>query len=225
MTKECIICGTTFASTRFWTKTCSKECSYELIKFNARSNSKKNYRLKNPQDRYLIDMNEIIEEKDYLKVIVYTNKNKYKGFFIADKEDLDLIKKHKWCILNDYPTTNIKGEMMKLQNLLIPHKKELIVDHVSRDRLDNRRSNLRLATYSQNSHNIGIRSNNTSGCTGVYQHTQTKKWVARIMYQGKYKQIGIFDNKQTAIDARLKEEINMLNKYSPNYKGVVSCDS
>ena len=93
MTKECIICGTTFASTRFWTKTCSKECSYELIKFNARSNSKKNYRLKNPQDRYLIDMNEIIEEKDYLKVIVYTNKNKYKGFFIADKEDLDLINK------------------------------------------------------------------------------------------------------------------------------------
>lgn len=61
-----------------------------------------------------------------------------------------------------------------------PIPKGLQVDHINRDRLDNRRENLRLATRSQNQANKGIQINNTSHYKGVtFNHN---KWEARIRY-------------------------------------------
>jgi hypothetical protein len=66
---------------------------------------------------------------------------------------------------------------------------DLQVDHVNRIKTDNRISNLRLATNSQNKYNIGKRSTNTSGYKGVSLVKKTGKWFAKICVDGK--QIGL----------------------------------
>jgi len=76
------------------------------------------------------------------------------------------------------------------------------VDHEDRDGLNNRRSNLRIATRSQNGMNRKINKNNTSGYKGVYWHKQHQKWCAQIKINNKKIHLGYFDNKIDAVKAR-----------------------
>lgn len=55
-----------------------------------------------------------------------------------------------------------------------------ITDHINGNGLDNRRSNLRDATATQNAANRGLDRNNTSGYKGVYWHIRDRKWVAHM---------------------------------------------
>lgn len=55
------------------------------------------------------------------------------------------------------------------------------VDHINRNKLDNRRSNLRLASHSQNMFNVGKRKNSSSQYKGVSRLSANGKWRAGIM--------------------------------------------
>lgn len=57
-----------------------------------------------------------------------------------------------------------------------------ILDHIDRDRSNNRIDNLRPCHESENAANAGAPSSNTSGYRGVYFDTDRMKWVARIRY-------------------------------------------
>ena len=74
----------------------------------------------------------------------------------------------------------------------------LQVDHINRDKLDNRKSNLRVCTVAQNSANKGICKNNTSGFKGVIFDKSRGKFMAKIKFENKPITIGRF---QTAIEA------------------------
>lgn len=74
----------------------------------------------------------------------------------------------------------------------------LEVDHIDGNRLNNQKSNLRLANSSQNKMNRGARSDNLSGFKGVSLHKKTNKWTSRIMIDGKYKHLGLFKTKEEA---------------------------
>ena len=81
-------------------------------------------------------------------------------FALIDDEDVQLVAKHTWYLSsNGYATTNARiyeskkaGIVRKRINMhrLIMGFPEEQVDHVNRDRLDNQRSNLRLASHAQN---------------------------------------------------------------------------
>ncbi len=89
-----------------------------------------------------------------------------------------------------YKTLNIK-----LHRLLMGDPKNgLEVDHINRDPLDNRLSNLRLCDHVENSWNM-------KAPMGVTLF-RGKKWRARIKHRGKEIHIGIFDTKEDAIKAR-----------------------
>jgi len=72
------------------------------------------------------------------------------------------------------------------------------IDHIDGDRANNRLANLREATPSQNSQNIGFVARNTSGFHGVGWHAQAKKWQAQIRCGGKNKYLGLFDEPHEA---------------------------
>jgi hypothetical protein len=75
----------------------------------------------------------------------------------------------------------------------------LLIDHRNRDTLDNRRNNLRLATYSQNGCNSKIdKTKTTSKFRGVRFIKKTGKWAANIRINGKKTWLGSF---KTEIDA------------------------
>jgi hypothetical protein len=84
----------------------------------------------------------------------------------------------------------------------------LDVDHVDRDRSNNRISNLRLATRSQNHQNLsGAKSHNkTSGILGVHWDSQRKKWRAAINLNKKRHDLGFFADLDEAIKARIAGE-------------------
>ena len=77
------------------------------------------------------------------------------------------------------------------------------VDHIDNDRSNNNVINLRFATHSQNNQNESLSSNNTSGHKGVLFEPCSKTWQARITIDGIRINIGYYENKEDAIQARI----------------------
>ncbi len=75
----------------------------------------------------------------------------------------------------------------------------LFIDHINRNRSDDRIINLRIATRTQNNCNTKIRSDNTTGTKGVVRHNG--KFMARINFQGKSIYLGIHKTIDAAADA------------------------
>lgn len=77
------------------------------------------------------------------------------------------------------------------------------VDHRNRNTSDDRWSNLRLATQSQNKANSSMYRNNTSGFTGVYWDADRGHWRAKTKINGKRKWLGRFKTREEAHAAYL----------------------
>ncbi len=75
------------------------------------------------------------------------------------------------------------------------------VDHENGNGMDNRWSNLRGSTNSQNKANRTKQSNNTSGHKGVYWSKVNKRFYASIKHNGKNHYLGCFADIEPAIVA------------------------
>lgn len=143
--------------------------------------------------------------------IGYTSNNKK---FYFDKEDYDLIKNYCWC-------HNDKGYVMardaatnktvRFHKLLFPNN---IIDHINHDTSDNRKSNLRIVTSSQNGMNRKILSNNSSGVTGVKWCKRDNVWEVNIGYKNQRKYIGRYKSFDEAVKARKNAEEKYYGQYS-----------
>ena len=80
------------------------------------------------------------------------------------------------------------------------------IDHINRNRSDNRIENLREVSQSCNSRNTGNNTNNTSGVKGVQWHKPTRMWCARIKTLYKDKHLGYYHEFDEAVLARLAAE-------------------
>ena len=76
-----------------------------------------------------------------------------------------------------------------------------VVDHIDLDKLNDRISNLRPATRSQNRANRNPPAHNRSGFKGVFWNSQKMKWHARIMLDYKSRHLGFFDSIEDAARA------------------------
>lgn len=73
------------------------------------------------------------------------------------------------------------------------------IDHINGDRADNRISNLRAATNSQNKQNLRkARSDSRSGLIGAMWDGRSNKWRANILVDGKRKYLGYFEQAEQA---------------------------
>lgn len=75
------------------------------------------------------------------------------------------------------------------------------LDHINRDKSDNRIANLREVTRHQNCQNVGATSSNSSGFKGVSWEKTSSKWRARIRVNGVPLSLGCFDSKEAAAEA------------------------
>lgn len=107
---------------------------------------------------------------------------------LCDAADLPTVERFKWHVLKARNTFYVqtKGSVALgqgrtyLHRLLMGAGPDQLVDHRNHDGLDNRRSNLRLATSGQN--NVNAPGRNATGYRGVHLHPNhlTKPWRARL---------------------------------------------
>ena len=80
------------------------------------------------------------------------------------------------------------------------------LDHINRNRSDNRIANLREVTNKQNLQNAGKYSHNTSGHSGVSWYKRDSKWIAHIRHNQKLIHLGCFATIEEAVAARKAAE-------------------
>jgi hypothetical protein len=86
-----------------------------------------------------------------------------------------------------------------------------LIDHINGNSLDNRLSNLRLATTTENQWNIDQPlSRSRSGFRGVYRHGQSGKWISEISVNGRKRHLGVFPTAELAAAAYQEAASNRL---------------
>ena len=150
--------------------------------------------------------------------ICYLNNGKQVLF---DLEDYNLIKDYYWQENKyGYVVSQIQNNGiitgLRINRLIMGLESgdKRIVDHIKHNLLDNRKSQLRIVTYSQNGQNQKINSKNTSGYTGVCWSKTHNKWRAHIKLNGKQIFLGYHTDINNAINARRNAEEKYFGEYS-----------
>ena len=149
--------------------------------------------------------------------IGYTSKGEE---FYFDLEDYDKIKDYCWFIDNEGYLKAYSSDLSKIVSIhrIITELNDSSydVDHKNGklSRNDNRKSNIRIATRSQNNMNKDKQKNNKSGITGVGWHKASNKWMAYIAINKKQIHLGLFDKKEDAIKARKEAEEKYFGEFS-----------
>lgn len=166
------------------------------------------------------DKNEIVIYEDFAEIVLYNKDHLEVTRAIIDLDDVERVKCYKWAYdsLHNYVTTTVKGEHMGLHQLVMNTKglnKNIVVDHIDRNGLNNRKSNLRVADKSINAINTDLRANNKSGVTGVSFSKRHNLWRSYISYDKKRIELGWYSNKDEAIVSRLNAEAEYYPDYPP----------
>jgi len=128
---------------------------------------------------------------------------------LVDDEDFEVLSKYKWCYhkkKTDYTGYAVRSvrisrnkiETITLHSCVLNIPIGMVVDHINRDGLDNRKENLRIATVSQNAFNRKLSKNNKSGYKGVSWNKGSKKWQVFIIEGGKNRNLGSYDKVEDA---------------------------
>lgn len=122
---------------------------------------------------------------------------------LVDESDYDSVKNYSWNTnATGYAYAYVKGSGRKerktvtMHRLLMNPKNGLRVDHINRNKLDNRRSNLRICTNSQNAGN-SIGYSKKTKFKGL-DLLPTGRWRARINIDGKSIHLGVAATEQEA---------------------------
>lgn len=142
-------------------------------------------------------------------------------YALVDDSDFGVVSRWKWSYstvgyaFRNTPRPN--KTVVYLHRFLTECPEGMEVDHINGDKLDNRRSNLRLCTRRQNSRNKRV-ARSKSGHLGVYWSNQNKKWNAQIGPNGKSISLGFFDDMQDAIKARKTAELKHFGEFAPSWR-------
>lgn len=124
-------------------------------------------------------------------------------FAMVDDNDFERANKFVWSSRGRYVCRLIgakKREVIYLHRFILNFPKNMVVDHVNGDGLDNQRKNLRICTQAENARNSSINKNNTSGFKGVIYDSHNKKWISQIIFQRQI-HLGRFSSKIEAAKA------------------------
>jgi hypothetical protein len=119
--------------------------------------------------------------------------------------------------VNGYWRVKIKGKYHALHRLIyLYHKKELpkIVDHIDRNKNNNKIENLRSVNIYESLHNRGKHKRNKSGYKGVSYRQKTNNWRATIRIKGKFIEIGRYSTSELAYQAYCEFVKNNLKVYA-----------
>ena len=147
-----------------------------------------------------------------------------KGYeVVIDAADVGLIEGPAWRAVvrsggkNVYASrfewTNKARVYVLMHRLILGAPRGLHVDHIDGNGLNNRRSNLRIATVAQNQQNGRLRVDNASGVRGVHWDQSSRKWAVNIRAAGKRHYLGMFSEIDDAAAAYAKASANLHGEF------------
>jgi hypothetical protein len=137
---------------------------------------------------------------------------------LYDAIDHELISQYSWNYSNGYAVTTIKGKTVLMHRLIlgIVDQPEFEVDHKFHKKLDNRRSEIRPCTHTQNLRN-SRKVKGFSKFKGVYR--DLNKWHAQILINGQKINLGRYRSEITAGRAYDKQALKLFGEFAnPNFK-------
>lgn len=147
------------------------------------------------------NLNEIIILENYAIMKLYTNYGDIAGETKIDIEDIEKVWPFKWSLMKCKTGRYVCNAKKGLLHRFILEKEKTgaaYTDHINMDILDNRKTNLRDCTNSENMSNSGLHTNNTSGYKGVSWSNKYNKWRAYIKKDYKFINLGQHDSKELA---------------------------
>lgn len=209
---RCKVCGCLSTKTsRFYKKhmLCNKHYQ-KLLKYGETTNI-----------RTIYTPNEIIKYDNHAEIILYDKYGKEINRALIDLEDIDKVKNFKWCINPQGYAICSKGidnkKYIRLHHYIFtnPNEDNLFIDHINRNRLDNRKSNLRIVSKADNNKNLSLRTDNNTNIIGVCYDNERNKWISQLKLDGKRILFKRYNNIDDAIIARLKAELKYLGEFAP----------
>lgn len=102
-----------------------------------------------------------------------------------------------------------KRVVVWMHNVICSAPEGMVVDHINRNKLDNRKANLRAVTVQQNVWNRKIvKKGRRTRYTGIYWNKEAGKWNVRLRVNGRRKSFGYYADEveaAKAYDAAVKE--------------------
>lgn len=128
---------------------------------------------------------------------------------LLDEEDAHLIEGKNLGLskAGQFLYVRVGSDKKFLHRLITEAPKGKVVDHINRNTLDNRKSNLKVCTIQENLRNQK-RPNNKTGHTGVAVHP-SGKYTAQIKHNYKKVHLGVFKTIKEAVKARKKAELEL----------------
>jgi len=118
---------------------------------------------------------------------------------LVDWCDLEKVQGRRFHLTNHgYIGTYINRERVYLHRIIMDNPPGFEIDHISGDKLDNRRSNLRLANKAQNRTNTPKRNGTASRFKGVAWNRRLGRWHAQLTSQGVHYSGGYFHSETLA---------------------------
>lgn len=156
-----------------------------------------------------------------------------KGLYaIVDAKVYEWLAKWKWHSIPGGYAVRYGRELLGEKRAIFMHCEvfdpsgKSIADHKNQNKRDNRRSNLRPATYSENGANRGLHRNNTSGFKGVCWNAGTKSWKAQIRCLGEHYYLGLFAAAEEAARAYDAKALELFGEFAhlnfPIQRGATS---
>ena len=148
-----------------------------------------------------------------MKKIKLSNVNKYT---IIDDDMYEYLKDYNWYMQTcGYACARkkIDGEWIAwlMHRAIMNTPKGMCTDHINHNKLDNRKSNLRICTHTENSRNNST-TRGRSKYKGVYY--SHGKWCAQIVVNGKKIRPKRFDSEKDAAEAYNKMAIELFGQFA-----------
>ncbi len=118
---------------------------------------------------------------------------------LVDDEDFESVDAFKWYFNSGYAVRGTKPRIGMARSILGETGRNVVVDHINGDTLDNRKTNLRRTTQSKNCINRGKRKSKTSSpYKGVSYVKKHANWMAYICRDNRQHYLGVFKTEVAA---------------------------
>lgn len=153
-------------------------------------------------------MKEYVVEDGVIKIKFNTQQKGYVTV-LFDIKDEEFVSNNKIRLKYDKTIDwfYVYSGLEAVHRILTCCPKGLVVDHVNRNPLDNRRENLRVCTTKENNNNRKVRCTNKTGISGIHIEGRTGKYITRLYIDNKRIYVGKFntlDEAKEALERRRK---------------------